>query len=72
MDRQVKNKINNNSNNNTTMKLMVFNIFKNVIIEQNKVLLKVIADKYDLDYDELLKKYITQDHYLPVITPSKD
>lgn len=72
MDRQVKNKINNNSNNNTTMKLMVFNIFKNVIIEQNKVLLKVIADKYDLNYDELLKKYITQDHYLPVITPSKD
>jgi hypothetical protein len=65
MDRQV-------NNNNTTMKLMVFNIFKNIIIEQNKVLLKVIADKYDLDYDELLKKYITQDHYLPVITSSKD
>ena len=49
------------------MKKMIFSVFKNIIIEQNKVLLKIIADKYDLDYEELLKKYITPDNYLPVV-----
>ena len=53
------------------MKEMVFSIFKNVIIEQNKTLLKIIADKYDLEYEELLKKYITPDNYLPVIAGNK-
>lgn len=53
------------------MKEMVFNVFKNIIIEQNKTLLKIIAEKYDLDYEDLLKKYITPDHYLPVVSASK-
>ena len=53
------------------MKSMVFNIFKNIIIEQNKTLLKMIADKYDLEYEDLLKKYITRDNYLPVIASNK-
>jgi transcription initiation factor IIE alpha subunit len=52
---------------NQVMKKMIFSVFKNIIIEQNKVLLKIIADKYDLDYEELLKKYITPDNYLPVV-----
>lgn len=52
----------------TSMKTMVFSIFKNVIMEQNKQLLKIIAEKYDLDYDELLQKYLTPDHYLPVVS----
>jgi hypothetical protein len=52
------------------MKTMVFSVFKNIIIEQNKVLLKIIAEKYNLDYEELLKKYITPDNYLPVIVQS--
>jgi hypothetical protein len=52
---------------NQVIKTMVFGVFKNVIIEQNKILLKIIADKYDLDYEDLLKKYITPDHYLPVV-----
>jgi hypothetical protein len=56
---------------NQMMKEMVFNVFKNVIIEQNKILLKIIAEKYDLDYEDLLKKYITPDHYLPVVAASK-
>jgi hypothetical protein len=55
---------------NQVMKEMVFNVFKNIIIEQNKALLKIIADKYDLDYDYLIKKYITPDNYLPVIAPN--
>jgi hypothetical protein len=62
MDSQVK---------NADMKMLVFNIFKNIICEQNKVLLKAIADKYDLDYDDLARKYLTPDHYLPVIVSPK-
>lgn len=56
---------------NQVMKTMVFGVFKNTIIEQNKILLKLIADKYDLDYEDLLKKYITPDNYLPVVAVNK-
>ena len=49
---------------------MIFNIFKNVIIEQNKVLLKQISDKYNIDYDYLVEKYIDPQYYLPVIMPT--
>jgi hypothetical protein len=56
---------------NQVMKTMVFSVFKNIIIEQNKILLKIIADKYDLDYEDLLKKYMTPDNYLPVVAPNK-
>lgn len=46
---------------------MIFDIFKTTIIEQNKLLLKEIAVKFDLDYDKLLEKYIKPEYYLPVI-----
>lgn len=46
---------------------MIFDIFKDTIIAQNKILLKEIATKFNLDYDELVKKYITPANYLPVI-----
>lgn len=46
---------------------IAFEVIKNVIIEQNKELLQLIANKYNLDYDELVEKYITPAHYLPVI-----
>lgn len=47
---------------------MIFNIFKNIIIAQNKVLLKTIADEHNLDYDYLLDKYLKPAYYLPVIS----
>lgn len=50
-----------------TFEKMVFDVFKTIIIEQNKVLLKEIAEKFNLDYDELLIKYIKPEYYLPVI-----
>jgi hypothetical protein len=50
---------------------LIFDIFKTIIIEQNKLLLKEVAKKFELDYDELLKKYIKPEYYLPVIEKSK-
>lgn len=46
---------------------MIFDMFKLIIIEQNKLLLKEISEKFDLDYNELLSKYIKPEYYLPVI-----
>lgn len=46
---------------------MIFDVFKNVIIEQNKILLKSVADSFELDYEMLLSKYLTPDHYLPIV-----
>ena len=46
---------------------VAFGVIKNVIIEQNKELLKVIAKQYQLDYEVLLEKYITPTYYLPII-----
>jgi hypothetical protein len=68
MDNQVKTSRKVNATKEDDMKMMVFDVFKNIIIEQNKQLLKIIADKYDLEYDDLLQKYMTPDNYLPVIT----
>ena len=46
---------------------MIFNIFKNIIIAQNKELLKAIAEKHDVDYEYLLEKYLKPAYYLPVV-----
>lgn len=50
---------------------MIFDIFKNVIIEQNKTLLKQVSDKFGLDHDALLEKYLTPENYLPIIQNTK-
>jgi hypothetical protein len=49
---------------------VAFGVIKNVIIEQNKELLKVIAKQYQLDYEVLVEKYITPAYYLPVVQVS--
>jgi hypothetical protein len=46
---------------------VAFGVIKNVIIEQNKELLKLISEKHNLDYDMLVQKYITPEYYLPVV-----
>jgi hypothetical protein len=46
---------------------MIFDIFKAVIIEQNKMMLKDVAKQFDLDYETLVQKYIKPEYYLPVI-----
>lgn len=51
---------------------MIFDIFKNIIIEQNKILLKQIAEKHNLEYEYLLEKYIVPQYYLPVILSTND
>ena len=50
---------------------IVFDIFKNVIIEQNKILLKKISEVTGIDEDHLLETYIKPEYYLPVITKSQ-
>jgi len=44
-----------------------FQAIKNIIIAQNKVFIKDIAKKFKKDPEELIKKYITPDNYLPII-----
>lgn len=44
-----------------------YNIFKNIIIKQNKDLLKRIAKDYNIDFDYLANKYIVPEYYLPII-----
>lgn len=51
---------------------LIFDMFKTIIIEQNKILLREVSVKFDLDYDELLKKYIKPEYYLPVIEKSSN
>lgn len=46
---------------------VMFDIIKNIIIEQNKILLKHVADKTNLDYETLCKKYIQPAYYLPIV-----
>lgn len=50
---------------------LIFDIFKSVIIEQNKLLLKEVSLRFGLDYQELVDKYIKPEYYLPVIDRSK-
>jgi hypothetical protein len=37
-------------------------------MEQNKVLLKRLAEELNMDYDELLIKYLKPEYYLPVVS----
>jgi hypothetical protein len=47
---------------------ITFDLFKNIIIEQNKLLLKKVSEESGLDEDYLLEKYIQPAYYLPVIS----
>lgn len=47
---------------------VAFSVIKNVIMEQNKVLLKRLAEELNIDYDELLIKYLKPEYYLPVVS----
>lgn len=46
---------------------MTFDMFKNIIIEQNKQFLEAVSKKTGLDYDELTKNYLKPEYYLPII-----
>ncbi len=45
----------------------MFKILKNVIIEENKELLNIIAKRYKKDPNELQQKYLRQEYYLPLV-----
>jgi hypothetical protein len=46
-----------------TIIMHILNIINTIIKEQNRALLKKIADKYELDYNELERKYLTPSYY---------
>lgn len=46
---------------------VTFDMFKHIIIEQNKLLLKEVAQVLGKDEESLLNTYIKPDYYLPVI-----
>ena len=46
---------------------VIFDLFKNIIIEENKKLLKAIAAKTGLDENYLLEKYLKPSYYLPIV-----
>jgi hypothetical protein len=46
---------------------MMFQVLKEVIIKENKELLKIIAKHHNLNYVDLEKKYLKPEYYLPLV-----
>lgn len=46
---------------------LVFDIFKNIIIKQNKALISRIAKDFKKNEQELLSMYLKPEYYLPII-----
>jgi hypothetical protein len=49
----------------------MFQIIKNIIIQENKVLLQRIAKKYKKNEEDFIKQYLKPEYYLPVILPDQ-
>ncbi len=45
----------------------IFRIFINIIVKQNKELLKNISKEFNIDLEYLEQKYIKPNYYLPLI-----
>lgn len=48
-----------------------FNIIKNIIKNQNEVLLKQIAERYSMDFYSLKDSYLRPEYYLPIVQKTK-
>jgi hypothetical protein len=48
-------------------KKIIFELFKNIIISNNKILLKDIAKETGLDEQYLIDKYLQPAYYLPIV-----
>lgn len=46
---------------------MMFQVLKDIIIAENKELFKIIARHHNLNYDDLEKKYLKPEYYLPLV-----
>lgn len=57
---------------NKIMNKMIFDIFKNIIIEQNKELFKEIAKINIISEKKLLEIYLKPEFYLPIVIKSLD
>lgn len=49
-------------------KKITFDLFKNIIIEQNKLLLSKVSEVTGLNEKYLNETYLTPAYYLPIIT----
>lgn len=74
MDRQVITQPNVTCQSSVTSKhkkqqqgTIMFTIIKNIIIQQNTLLLKTIAQEFDIDETHLLQTYIKPEYYLPTV-----
>lgn len=54
------------------MNKVTFDLFKNIIIQQNKELLHQVAKITGKDEKKLVEKYIHPDFYLPIILKTND
>jgi hypothetical protein len=50
---------------------IVFDFFKNIIVEQNKVFLVQVAKKLNIPEQELLETYLKPEYYLPIVEKCK-
>lgn len=48
------------------IKMMAFNLVKNMIVQQNKDLIERISDEYGLDKEDMLREYLKPEFYLVV------
>lgn len=46
---------------------VIFGLFKNIIVAQNKDLLTAVAKKNNIDPQYLIDKYLRSEYYLPII-----
>jgi hypothetical protein len=52
---------------NKSLDDLVFEMFKTIIIEQNKVLLKKVANDNNISGEHMLQTYLQPAYYLPVL-----
>jgi len=45
-----------------------FDLFKNIIIQENTILLKKISETTGIEENILIEKYLKPEYYLPIIT----
>jgi len=57
---------------NKINKKITFELIKNIIIQQNKLLLKEVAKKTNINQNYLDKHYIKPEYYLPIIMKNQN
>jgi len=51
---------------------VTFDLFKNIIIQQNEVLIKKIAEETNTPIEKLRLKYLKREFYLPIVVSTTE